>query len=81
MSLTSELRFGLRSWIRQPTLSLIALATLTLGIGSSTAIFTLVKAVLLDQSGHVGSTTIMRWGFTIDEGSRQYARLVVSLNE
>ena len=49
MNLFGELRYGVRTWLRQPTLFLIALATLTLGIGASTAVFTLVKAVLLDQ--------------------------------
>jgi putative ABC transport system permease protein len=59
MSLLRELRFGVRTWLRQPTLSLVALATLTLGIGASTAMFTLVKAVLLDQLPYVQPESLM----------------------
>ncbi|MEE2775501.1 MAG: ABC transporter permease [Acidobacteriota bacterium] len=44
-----DLRYGLRTLIRQPTFSLVAIATLSLGIGASTAIFSLVKAVVLNQ--------------------------------
>ena len=39
------------------------------------------EAVLLDQSDRIGNTTIMHWGFAPEGSGRQYARLVVSLNE
>ena len=44
-----ELRVGYRALARQPVLSLVALATLVLGIGANTAIFSVVKAVLLNS--------------------------------
>ncbi len=37
-----------RSLVRQPTFTLIALATLTLGIGANTAIFSVIKTVVLN---------------------------------
>jgi len=46
-NLGQELRLALRSLARRPTLTLTALAVLTLGIGMTTAVFSLVRAVLL----------------------------------
>jgi hypothetical protein len=42
-----DLRFSIRSLLRQPTLAAVAIVTLALGIGASTAIFSIVNAVLL----------------------------------
>jgi putative ABC transport system permease protein len=43
----SDLRHALRGLIRQPGFSLVAILTLGLGIGATTAIFTVVDAVIL----------------------------------
>jgi putative ABC transport system permease protein len=43
----SDLRFAFRLLIKNPVFSLIAIVTLTLGIGANTAIFALVNGVLL----------------------------------
>ena len=44
-----DLRHGVRLLVRQPGSSLLAMATLALGIGVSTAIFSVVDAVLIRQ--------------------------------
>lgn len=47
MSLASDVRASLRLIRRQPGFSLLAIATLGVGIGAATAVFTLVNSVLL----------------------------------
>jgi predicted permease len=43
-----DLRFSIRVLISQPTYSVVAIITLALGIGATTAIFSIVNAVLLE---------------------------------
>ena len=45
---TSTLVYAVRTLRRQPTFALIALLTLTLGIGANTAIFSVIKTVVLN---------------------------------
>ena len=46
-SLIKDLRYGIRSLLKQPAFTLIAIATLALAIGGNSAMFTVVNAVLL----------------------------------
>lgn len=46
-SLTKDLKFAIRSLLKRPAFTAIAVVTLALGIGGSTAIFTVVDAALL----------------------------------
>lgn len=45
--LFQDLRFGVRMLVRHPTTTVIALATLALGIGASSAVFSFIDATLL----------------------------------
>ena len=46
-NLIQDIRFGVRSFLKRPGFLVIAIATLAIGIGATTAMFTVVNSVLL----------------------------------
>ncbi len=57
--LIGDLRYAFRSLSAQPTLSAIAVLTLVLGIGANTAIFSVIKGVLLDRLAYPESDRLV----------------------
>src|ERR1700685_3353971 len=59
-----DLQYGLRVFARNPTFTFIALLALTLGIGATTAIFSVVDTVLLNPLPYPRSDRIVSIGLT-----------------
>jgi putative ABC transport system permease protein len=63
-SLFKDIRYGIRGLLTHPGFTLVALITLTLGIGANTAIFSLVNATLLRPLPFADpERVVMVWGF------------------
>ncbi|HEY5219948.1 MAG TPA: hypothetical protein VIJ16_09060, partial [Gemmatimonadaceae bacterium] len=59
-SLGQDLRFGLRQFRRAPAFALVIVAIFALGIGASTAIFSVVDGVLLRPLPYPGSDRVVQ---------------------
>jgi putative ABC transport system permease protein len=64
-----DVRFALRMWRRSPGFAAAALLTLGISIGSATAVYTVVDAVLLDPLPYPASERLFRVAEDGDDGS------------
>ena len=59
-SILSDIHFAVRTFIKRPVFTVIAILTLTLGIGINTAVFGVINKVLLQPLPYPGSGRLMR---------------------
>lgn len=68
---SGDVRFGLRSIARQPVSSVVAVLSLALGIGTTTAMFSLIYAVLIHPFPYADSDRIMNPALVNEERPQQ----------
>ena len=64
----SDLRFALRGLVRRPLAAAVAVATLSLGLASVTALFAVTEAVLLRPVGDDDSRLVRIWKDDVERG-------------
>jgi putative ABC transport system permease protein len=72
-SFIQDAKLAFRTLIRQPGFAIVAIATLALGIGANTAIFTLVNKVLLEPLPFANADELVRvWSSNPTQGRERY---------
>ena len=65
-----DLRYGLRSLLKQRVFTALAVATLALGIGASTTIFSVIQNVLLDPFPYIDASRVAMFQIRLRSGRR-----------
>lgn len=73
--LRQDLRYGVRSALRSPLFSVLAVTTLALGIGANAAVFGVVKSVLLDALPYADAERLVRVYGRLLDGSLERGAL------
>src|SRR5215472_7583144 len=68
-TLLQDTRYGIRTLRKNPGFTLTAVAALALGIGGTTAIFSVIDAVLLQPLPYPGAERIVGLGLSSPQGS------------
>jgi len=71
-SLISDLRYSARELRKRPSFTLTAVLSLALGIGATTAVFSVIYAVLIDPFPYVASDRIMEMVLVDKAGNDRY---------
>jgi predicted permease len=79
--LRQDVRFGVRSAVRSPVFSLLAITTLALGIGANAAVFGVVKSVLLDALPYADADRLVRVYARMDDGSMERSSVSAGVTE
>jgi hypothetical protein len=74
-SLLSDLRYAARELRRRPSFTLTAVLSLALGIGATSAVFSVIYAVLIDPFPYPGADRIMEPTLLDQAGKDRYAGL------
>jgi putative ABC transport system permease protein len=72
-SLVSDLRYAARELCKRPGFTLTAVLSLALGIGATSAVFSVIYAVLIDPFPYPGSDRIMEMRLVDKSGSDRFA--------
>jgi predicted permease len=72
-SLLSDLRYAVRELRKRPGFTLTAILSLALGIGATSAVFSVIYAVLIDPFPYPGSDRIMEMRLVVKSGTDRYA--------
>jgi predicted branched-subunit amino acid permease len=74
-SLASDLRSGVRELRRRPGFTLTAVLSLALGVGATSAVFSVIYAVLINPFPYAGADRIMQIALKDKAGNYRYPGL------
>jgi putative ABC transport system permease protein len=64
-----DIRYGFRGLVRSPTFSLVAIATLALGIGANSALYTMIRGILIEPLPYPHPERLVRLEQAMDDGT------------